>query len=32
MKYSIWKAMLSPSESVLYGMIIVGLLAFGIFA
>ena len=31
-KYSIWKAMISPSESILYGMIIVGLIAFGIFA
>ena len=31
-KYSIWKAMISPSESVLYGMIIVGLITFGIFA
>ena len=30
--YSIFKAMISPSESVLYGMIIVGLIVFGIFA
>lgn len=29
--YSIFKAMISPSESVLYGMIIVGLIVFGIF-
>mgnify|MGYP003420944035 FL=1 len=29
-KYSILKAMISPSESILYGMIIIGLTLFGI--